>query len=52
MRSYWSLIWIMHWLWLGWWVDARAQPLPTVDEAINLSQKTGRPIFALAGNKT
>jgi hypothetical protein len=26
--------------------------LPTVDEAIELSQKTGRPIFAMAGQKT
>lgn len=28
-----------------------AQP-QTVDEALQLSQTTGRPIFAMAGNKT
>lgn len=26
--------------------------LPTVDEAIELSGKTGRPIFAMAGQQT
>lgn len=26
--------------------------LTSVDEAVALSRKTGRPIFALAGNKT
>jgi hypothetical protein len=30
---------------------ARAQ-IQTVDEALVLSKKTGRPIFALAGSKT
>ena len=30
-----------------------AQPkLPTVDEALAISQKTGRPIFAMAGRET
>lgn len=29
----------------------RAQP-QTVDEAMQLSQTTGRPVFAMAGNKT
>ena len=26
--------------------------LPTVDEALELSSKTGRPIFAMAGQET
>ncbi len=26
--------------------------LPTMDEALKLSEKTGRPIFAMAGQKT
>jgi hypothetical protein len=26
--------------------------LPTVDEALELSAKTGRPVFAMAGQKT
>lgn len=26
--------------------------LPTVDEALEISAKTGRPIFAMAGQKT
>jgi hypothetical protein len=37
--------------WVGLISQAGAQ-LPTIDEALAISQKTGRPIFALAGNKT
>ena len=34
-------------------VDAQAEPrLLTIDEALQLSQTTGRPIFAVAGSKT
>ncbi len=32
-------------------VPVAAQQLPTVDEALEISQKTGRPIFAMAGNE-
>ena len=34
-------------------VAAQAQEgLPTLDEALAISQKTGRPILAMAGRKT
>jgi hypothetical protein len=38
--------------WLAALAPAGAQKLPTIDEAIDMSQKTGRPIFALAGTET
>lgn len=38
--------------WLGAMAQVGAQQLPTIDEAVDISQKTGRPIFALAGSKT
>ena len=37
---------------LGGAVAHAQSQLPTVDQAIALSQKTGRPIFAMAGQKT
>jgi hypothetical protein len=37
--------------WIG-LACAEAEALLTVDEAIALSEKTGRPIFAVAGSKT
>jgi hypothetical protein len=38
--------------WLAALAPAGAQRLPTIDEAKEMSQKTGRPIFALAGTET
>ncbi len=33
-------------------LGAEARALLTIDQAVELSQKTGRPIFAVAGSKT
>ena len=51
MRSAWMVPLTAALAWVGLLAQAGAQ-LPTIDEAIDISQKTGRPIFALAGNKT
>jgi hypothetical protein len=39
-------------IWLGLGVASAQRKLPTVDEALELSAKTGRPIFAMAGQET
>ena len=50
MRHRWVMSLTAGLAWVGLLAQAGAQ-LPTIDEAVAISQKTGRPIFALAGNK-
>lgn len=39
-------------LWVGLWASSLWADLLTIEQAKELSQKTGRPILAVAGTKT